>query len=74
MQQILHHGEVTLLGLAYRQFAQVVAQHKFGVALQHVLATRFGIEIDVVPVYTRDDGYDHDRFDIRIVGPLAHAA
>ncbi len=38
------------------------------------LATRFGIEIDVVQVYTREDGHDHDRFDIRILGPLAHAA
>lgn len=38
------------------------------------LATRFGIEVDVVQVYTREDGHDHDRFNIRIVGPLAHAA
>ena len=38
------------------------------------LATRFGIEIDIVQAFTKDDEHDHDRFDIRILGPLAHAA
>lgn len=38
------------------------------------LATRFGIEVDIVQTYTKDDEHDHDRFDIRILGPLAHAA
>lgn len=38
------------------------------------LATRFDIEVDVVQAYAKGEDHDHDRFDIRILGPLSHAA
>ena len=38
------------------------------------LAERFGIAIEVSHVYAKDAAHDHDRFDIRILGPLADVA
>ncbi len=36
------------------------------------LAERFGIAVDVRHAYAKGDAQDHDRFEIRILGPLAH--
>lgn len=38
------------------------------------LAERFGITIEVLHAYAKGDEHDHDRFDIRIQGPVAHAS
>ncbi len=37
------------------------------------LAERFGVAIEVSHAYGKDEVHDHDRFDIRILGPVAHA-
>ena len=46
----------------------------WAIGLIEGLAERFGIAIAVSHAYAKSDEHDHDRFDIRISGPLADVA
>ncbi len=66
--------DVSPEGLSLHYYSQRPALGPIVHGLVEGLATRFGIEIDVVHAYAKDDDHDHDRFDIRILGPLSHVA